>query len=77
MRRSFSSAVQVRTNERIAALLAAYTPKLRVPLAAAAEPVRVMEAPSFRNGSAFLDREEQPLDVSVEGLVVVLLGDAS
>ena len=36
----------------------------------------MMEAPSLRR-ERFLDCEEQPLDVRVEGLVAVLLGDAS
>jgi hypothetical protein len=34
---------------------------LAVPLAAAAEPVRMMEAPSFRSGSAFWTVKSSPL----------------
>jgi hypothetical protein len=44
MCRSFSSTVQVRANERIAALVAEATPKLGVPLEPAAAPVRMTEA---------------------------------
>ena len=61
MRRSFSSTVQVRANERIAALVAEATPKFGVPLEPAAAPVRMMEAPSFRSGSAFWTVKSSPL----------------
>src|SRR5258708_23624360 len=53
MRRSFRSVVQVRTKERIAALLAAYTPKAAVPLTLATEPLRMIEPPLFINGKYF------------------------
>src|SRR5580693_10619810 len=42
IRRSFRSVVQVLTKERIAALLAAYTPKAAVPLTLATEPLRII-----------------------------------
>src|SRR5208282_2984230 len=43
IRRSFRSVVQVRTKERIAALLAAYTPNAAVPFTLATEPLRMIE----------------------------------
>jgi hypothetical protein len=60
IRRSFSSGVQIRTNERIATARGVDT-EAGVPLAAVAEPVRMMEAPSFRNGSAFWTLKSIPL----------------
>jgi hypothetical protein len=61
IRRSFRSVVQVRTKDRIAALLAAYTPKAAVPLTLATEPLRMIEPPSFSSGKAFWTVKSVPL----------------
>src|SRR5258705_821588 len=61
MRRSLSSTVHVRTNDRKAAFVAPYTPWAAVPLEPATEPVRMIDPPSFRRGSAFCTAKRAPL----------------
>src|SRR6202040_993229 len=82
IRRSFRSVVQVRTNERMAALLAAYTPKAAVPLTLATEPLRMIEPPSFSSGKAFCTVNSVPLTLMLNSLskcssVTVLKGTNS
>src|SRR5258707_8736905 len=68
IRRSFRSVVQVRTKERMAALLAAYTPKAAVPFTLATEPLRMIEPPSFSRGKAFCTVNSVPLTLMLNSL---------
>jgi hypothetical protein len=58
--RSFRSTIQVRANERTAALLALYTPRGGNPLAEAIDPVRITDAADDRRGSAFRTVNKRP-----------------
>src|SRR5258708_19183944 len=58
--RSLASVVQVRTKERIAALLAAETPPATVPFTLATEPVRMIETPSFRSAQPLYTANHAP-----------------
>ena len=60
MRRSLRSAVQVRAKERMAAFVALRMLSEGIPLLAAIDAVRMMDAPSGSNGSAFCTVKSTP-----------------
>src|SRR5213593_490302 len=60
MRRCFKSVVQVRANERTAALVALYTLLDDRPLLATMDAFRMNEAPSGISGSAFCTENRRP-----------------
>ncbi len=61
MRRSFSSVVHVRANERTAAFVALYTLLAGNPLLPTIDALRMIDAPSGISGSAFCTVNSSPL----------------
>src|SRR5207244_13380576 len=67
-RRLLESGVHVRTKERMAALLAAYTQKAAVPLTLATDQLRMIEPPSFSSGKVFCTVNSVPLTLMLNSL---------
>src|SRR5215469_17113934 len=66
MRRCFKSVVQVRANERTAALVALETRPAPNPLLAPMAAFRMIEAPSESNGSAFCTVKSMPFTLTLK-----------
>jgi hypothetical protein len=75
--RSRNSLAHVCANDRIAALMAACTPIPSLPRSATFDELRITDAPSASNGSALLHGEDQALEVDVQHVGEVLLGDVA
>jgi hypothetical protein len=73
MRRSFKSDVEVRANERAAALVALQTLFIDNPLLPTMDAFSTFEAPSGRSGSAFCTVKSRTFHIDVEDRVLELL----